>query len=244
MLTTLPDAQAVAVAAADEVEAALRAGATTLGVATGSSPRGAYAELARRVAGGRLSLGDCDAYLLDEYVGLPEGHPQAYRTVIRHDLVDPARLDPSRVHGPDGRAGDLEAEAARYERLVADAGVEVQILGIGANGHIGFNEPGSALDSVTRVMTLTERTRRDNSRFFASVEEVPRRVVTQGLSTISRAGRIVLIATGTRKAAALAAALTGPVHPDCPASVLQRHRDVRVLADTDAAALLRDGSVR
>ncbi len=244
MLTTYPDAQAVAVAAADEVEAVLRAGATTLGVATGSSPRGGYAELARRVAGERLSFAGCDAYLLDEYVGLPAGHPQAYRSVIRHDLVDPVRLDPRRVHGPDGRVGDLEAEAARYERLVVDARIDVQILGIGANGHIGFNEPGSALDSVTRVVTLTERTRRDNARFFSSVADVPHRVLTQGLATILRSRRIVLIAIGARKRAALSAALTGPVSPDCPASVLQRHPDVRVLADTAAAAGLRDGSFR
>ncbi len=236
MLRVLPDADAVARAAADLVVAAVRAGSTRLGVATGSSPQGTYAELARRVWTGRLSLADCEAYLLDEYVGLPPEHPQTYRRVIRRELVDRTDLDPGHVHGPDGGAGDLAREAARYEEEVTAAAIGVQLLGIGSNGHIGFNEPGSALDSMTRVVELTERTRRDNARFFDTPDEVPRRVLTQGLGTILRAERLVLIALGERKAEALAAALTGPVTPDCPASVLQRHPDVHVLADEAAAS--------
>ena len=234
----LADAAAVARAAADLVTTAVRSGATTLGLATGSSPQGTYDELVRRVRAGALSLTDCRAFLLDEYVGLPAGHPQAYRTVIRRDLVDRVDLDPDRVHGPDGTAPDLEAETRRYERQVRDADVDLQVLGIGRNGHIGFNEPGSPLDSVTRVVTLTERTRRDNARFFDSVDDVPTEVLTQGLSTILRARRLVLIATGEAKAAAVAAALTGPVGPECPASVLRRHPDVEVVLDPAAASLL------
>jgi glucosamine-6-phosphate deaminase len=237
-LRVLPDAGAVARAAADLVVAAVRAGSTSLGVATGSSPQGTYAELAHRVGTGRLSLAGCDAYLLDEYVGLPPGHPQAYAQVIRRELAARTDLDPARVHGPDGGVTDpagLAEEAARYEAAVTAAGIGVQLLGIGANGHVGFNEPGSPLDAGTRVVELTERTRRDNARFFASVEQVPRLVVTQGPATILRAERLVLLALGERKADALAAALTGPVTPDCPASVLQLHPDVHVLADADAA---------
>lgn len=238
LLITLADPHGVATAAADAVEEAVRGGATTLGLATGSSPQGTYAELARRVGAGRLSLAACQAFLLDEYVGLPADHPQAYRTVIRRDLVDHVDLDVSRVHGPDGTAPDLEEEARRYEQEVIDAGVEVQVLGIGRNGHIGFNEPGSALESTTRVVTLTERTRADNARFFGAPDEVPTLVLTQGLATIVRARSILLVATGEAKAPALAAALAGPVTPECPASVLQRHPDVRVLADPAAASLL------
>jgi glucosamine-6-phosphate deaminase len=238
-VTTLPDATAVAQAAADLVAAAVRGGARTLGLATGSSPQGTYDELARRVGGGRLRLAGCRAFLLDEYVGLPADHPQAYRTVIRRDLVDRVDLDPTRVHGPDGTATDLQAEARDYEQQVRDAAVDLQVLGIGRNGHLGFNEPGSPLDSSTRVVTLTERTRRDNARFFDSIEDVPTEVLTQGLGTILRARQLVLIATGGAKAAALAAALTGPVTPDCPASVLQRHPRVDVLLDRGAAAGLQ-----
>ena len=238
MHSVLLDPDQVSLAAADAVAEAVARGATTLGLATGSSPQGAYAELARRVRAGRLSLAGCQALLLDEYVGLPADHPQAYRTVIRRDLVDRVDLDPSRVRGPDGTAADLEAEARRYEHEVLEAGVELQVLGIGRNGHLGFNEPGSPLDSVTRLVRLTERTRADNARFFDSPDEVPTEVLTQGLGTILQARRLLLIATGEAKAAAVAAALTGPVTPDCPASVLQRHPDVVVLLDPAAASLL------
>ncbi len=238
MHTVFADPERVALAAADLLASAVADGATTLGLATGSSPQGAYAELGRRVRSRRLSLAHCEGFLLDEYVGLPADHPQAYRTVIRRDLVDRVDLDPCRVHGPDGTAVDLEEEARRYERRVVEAGVEVQVLGIGRNGHLGFNEPGSPLDSRTRVLTLTERTRADNARFFDSPTDVPTQVLTQGLGTILQAGSLVLIATGQAKATAVAAALTGPVTPECPASVLQRHPRVEVLLDLAAASLL------
>jgi glucosamine-6-phosphate deaminase len=238
VLRTLPDPAAVARAAADLVVSAVREGVTALGVATGSSPSGAYRELGRRVAAGEVTLAGCDAYLLDEYVGLPRDHPQSYRCVIRRDLVRHVDLAEDRVHGPDGGADDLDAEARRYEEEVVSARIGVQVLGIGANGHLGFNEPGSPVDSRTRVVSLAEQTRADNARFFDAPDEVPHRVLTQGLSTILRAERLVLIATGERKAAALAAALTGPVGPACPASVLQLHRDVHVLADPPATSRL------
>ncbi len=233
------DREAVAQVAADLVVESLEAGGSTLGLATGSSPLGTYAELGRRCDDGRLSLAGCRGFLLDEYVGLPRVHPQSYGSVIRRELVAITDLPAEDVHGPDGTAPDLAAEAERYEAQVRAAGVDVQLLGIGSNGHIGFNEPGSALDSVTRTVRLTERTRRDNARFFDHPDDVPHEVLTQGLATISAARRLVLLALGERKAPALRDALEGPVTPACPASILQEHPDAYVVADPAAAGLLR-----
>ena len=207
----------------------------TLGLATGSSPLLAYRELVRRHREEGLSFAGVRAVLLDEYVGLPADHPENYRSVIRRELTD--HLDIDDVLGPDGTHPDPLVAAADYEQVVADTGpVAVQLLGIGANGHIGFNEPGSSLSSLTRVKTLTERTRQDNARFFDSVDDVPRHVVTQGLGTIGRAGHLLLTASGPAKAAAIAAAVEGPLTASCPASVLQLHRHATVVVDEAAAA--------
>ncbi len=210
-----------------------------LGVATGSSPVGVYAELARRVADGRLDLSGVAAFALDEYVGLPPGHPQAYAAVVARDVTGPLRLDPARVHVPDGGAADLEAAAEDYERALADAGgVDVQLLGIGGNGHIGFNEPTSSFGSRTRIKTLTARTRADNARFFASPDEVPLHCLTQGLGTILGARRLLLVAQGEAKAEAVAAAVEGPLTSMCPGSALQLHPRATVVVDEAAAARL------
>jgi glucosamine-6-phosphate deaminase len=210
-----------------------------LGVATGSSPLGVYAELARRVADGRLDLSGVTAFALDEYVGLPPGHPQAYAAVVAREVTGPLRLDPARVHVPDGGADDLEAAAEEYERALADAGgVDVQLLGIGGNGHIGFNEPTSSFGSRTRIKTLTARTRADNARFFASPDEVPLHCLTQGLGTILGARRLLLVAQGEGKAAAVAAAVEGPLTSMCPGSALQLHPRATVVVDEAAAARL------
>ncbi len=210
-----------------------------LGVATGSSPLGVYAELARRVADGRLDLSGVTAFALDEYVGLPPGHPQAYAAVVAREVTGPLRLDPARVHVPDGGAADLEAAAEEYERALADAGgVDVQLLGIGGNGHIGFNEPTSSFGSRTRIKTLTERTRADNARFFDSPDEVPLHCLTQGLGTILEARRLLLVAQGEGKAAAVAAAVEGPLTSMCPGSALQLHPRATVVVDEAAAARL------
>jgi glucosamine-6-phosphate deaminase len=220
---------------ADVFDRAVRSGARTLGLATGSSPLSVYRELIRRHREEGLSFAAVRAFLLDEYVGLPAGHPQSYAQVIRTEFAD--HVDLGGVFGPDGSASDVEAAAASYDALVVGAGpIDLQLLGIGANGHIGFNEPGSPLDSRTRV--TTSQTRQDNARFFASVDEVPHRVITQGLGTISAARHLVLIATGSHKAAAVAAALEGPVTPECPASVLQLHPRVTVVVDEAAAGRL------
>ncbi|MEU2351123.1 glucosamine-6-phosphate deaminase [Modestobacter sp. NPDC049651] len=230
---------------ADAVQAALadgrrRTGRVNLGLATGSSPLLAYRELIRRHRAEALSFAGVQAFLLDEYVGLPAGHPESYREVIRRELTDAVGIDGELVHGPDGAAPDPLAAALRYEDQLVGAGpIAVQLLGIGANGHVGFNEPGSSLASRTRVKTLTEQTRRDNARFFGGdVDAVPRHVLTQGLGTILRAEHLVLVATGEHKAAAVAAAVEGPVAADCPASVLQLHPHVTVVLDDAAGSRL------
>jgi glucosamine-6-phosphate deaminase len=215
-----------------------------LGLATGSSPLGLYAQLATAVADGRLDLRHARGFALDEYVGLPGGHPQSYREVLLREVCRPLGLPPDRLHVPDGSGRDepeLVSAARDYERRITEAGgVDVQILGIGANGHLGFNEPGSALSSRTRVKRLSERTRSDNARFFDRPEEVPTHCVTQGLGTVLDARRLVLVASGSGKAAAVAAALEGPLSASCPASVLQWHADATAVLDEAAAAGLRN----
>ena len=236
----LPGPDDVARVAADVVAGVVRRRPdAVLGVATGSSPVGVYAELARRVGAGELDLSGVTAFALDEYVGLPPGHPEAYAAVVHRDVTGPLRLDPARVHVPDGRADDLEAAAEAYERAIADAGgVDLQLLGIGANGHVGFNEPTSSFGSRTRIKTLTARTRADNARFFASPEEVPLHCLTQGLGTILEARRLLLVAQGEAKATAVAAAVEGPLTSMCPGSALQLHPRATVVVDEAAAARL------
>jgi glucosamine-6-phosphate deaminase len=229
------------VTVADVFDRAVRSGATTLGLATGSSPLSVYRELIRRHRDEGLTFAAVQAFLLDEYVGLPPSHAQSYAHVIRTEFTDHLDIDPERVHGPDGVADDVFAAADRYDASIVEAGpVDVQLLGIGVNGHIGFNEPGSSLGSRTRVTTLTEQTRQDNARFFDSIDEVPRHVITQGLGTISSARHLVLIATGQHKAAAVTAAVEGPVSASCPASVLQLHPRVTVVVDEAAAVRLEN----
>lgn len=237
----VPDDASAAAIVAEAVAAALvQRPAPVLGLATGSSPLPTYRMLVDAVRTGRLSFAGASAVLLDEYVGLPPDHPQAYRTFIRTQLTDLVDLDPRRLHGPDVGADDLPAACAAYEELLVElGGVDLQLLGIGSDGHIGFNEPSSSLTSSTRIKTLTEQTRRDNARFFGALDEVPRHVVTQGLGTIAAARHAVLVATGATKAAPIAAAVEGPVTSMCPASVLQLHPHATVVVDEEAAAGLR-----
>ncbi|MET9423329.1 MULTISPECIES: glucosamine-6-phosphate deaminase [unclassified Streptomyces] len=235
----LPDADGAARTVAGIIERAIVDGVKTLGLAAGSSPLSVYRDLIRRHRHQGLGFAGIDAFLLDEYVGLPPSHPQSYAQVIRRELVDHIDLDPTRVHAPQGTASDLQQEARRFERALTAAGpVGVQILGVGVNGHIGFNEPGSSLASRTRLKTLTDDTRRDNARFFGGIDQVPRHVITQGLATIGAASHLVLIATGPHKAHAVAAAVEGPVTAQCPASILQLHPHVTVVVDELAAARL------
>lgn len=221
-----------------------------LGLATGSTPLPVYEALRPHAA----ALERLRGAALDEYVGLPEGHPQSYREVLRREVVEPLGLDPARVRVP---GDDLAAETARLgggadaaehalatagdrfeDALRALGGVDLQLLGIGATGHLGFNEPGSSFASTTRVKTLTARTRRDNARFFASPDEVPEHCLTQGLGTILRARHLVLLAFGDAKAEAVARAVEGPLTAAHPASAIQLHPHATVIVDEAAAARL------
>jgi glucosamine-6-phosphate deaminase len=237
----LPGSKRIAALAADAIEGLLRRKPdAVLGLATGSSPLPVYDELAARQKRDGPDFSRARAFALDEYVGLPEGHPQSYREVIRREFTARVNIRPANVHGPDGAAADLPAACRAYEAAIRDAGgVDLQILGIGTDGHIGFNEPGSSLASRTRIKTLIEQTRRDNARFFGSLAEVPHHVVTQGLGTILDARHVILLATGAQKAQAVRDLAEGPVAAICPASVLQLHPHATILVDEAAASSLR-----
>ncbi len=203
-----------------------------LGFATGSTPLSTY----RALAAQGLDLGAVRGFALDEYVGLPAGHSQSYRAVIDREVVAPLGLQPGSVRVPGDDGLPLQGAGERYERdIYAAGGIDLQVLGIGRTGHIGFNEPGSSLASLTRVKTLTESTRLDNARFFDSPDEVPTHCITQGLGTILRARHLVLLAFGESKADAVAAALEGPVSASTPGSVVQLHPRVTVIVDEAAA---------
>ena len=234
------DAEAAGALAAGIVERLLvQQPDAVVGVATGSSPIITYRRLVESFDAGRISFADAHAVLLDEYVGLAADHPQSYRRFVHEHLADHVDLPPDHVHAPDVDADDLAAAGVRYEAtLTALGGVDVQLLGIGTDGHVGFNEPGSSLRSRTRIKTLTAATRADNARFFATADDVPRHVMTQGLATIGDARHLVLIACGASKAEPVAAAVEGPITASCPASILQWHPHVTVVIDEDAAALL------
>ncbi len=232
-----PDPDEMAVHAADLVQSFLDSTpAPTLGLATGASVQPLYRELVRRHREEGLSLTATRAFLLDEYVGLDPDHPQLYRNVIRLELVGQVGIGPARLHSPDVHTPDLDGECARYDRRVTQARIGLQILGIGRNGHLAFNEPGSPSDSRTRVVRLTAGTRADNSRFFERPEEVPDRAVTQGLGTILRADHLLVIASGSAKARAVGGVLRGPVTTTLPASMLRTHPHVTLILDPEAAA--------
>ncbi|GAA1229298.1 glucosamine-6-phosphate deaminase [Microbacterium phyllosphaerae] len=211
-----------------------------LGLATGSSPLRIYDAVAQRVRDGELTLARARGFMLDEYVGLPPGHPCRYSTVIDEDFVSRVDFAPGAVRGPDGDAADLTRACADYEDSIREAGgVDLQILGIGTDGHIAFNEPGSSLASRTRVKTLTAQTRTDNARFFGGdIDAVPYHCLTQGLGTIMDARHIMLVATGDAKAEAVAHLVEGPVSARWPATILQHHPRVSVLVDDAAASRL------
>lgn len=209
-----------------------------LGLATGSTPLGLYAQLVALYRAGEISFAQATSFNLDEYVDLPPTHDQSYRYFMEKNLFSQIDLPQARIHVPSGLDVSEAALAAYDEAIEAAGGIDLQLLGLGGNGHIGFNEPGTPFALGTHVVALTERTRRDNARFFASLDEVPTHAATMGVRTVMHARAILLLAFGRAKAEALAAALTGPVTPDVPASVLQLHPDVTVFCDKEAAALL------
>ncbi|WP_437584259.1 glucosamine-6-phosphate deaminase [Paramicrobacterium sp. CJ85] len=225
---------------AEEIAALVAAKPTAvLGLATGSTPLPVYRALAERRDS--MDLSKITGFALDEYVGLPVEHPESYRSVINREVVEPLGLDPDRIHVPNGSLETIEHAGADYEAAIeAAGGIDLQILGIGTTGHIGFNEPGSSFASRTRVKTLTEQTRRDNARFFDSEDDVPMHCITQGLGTIHRARHLVLLAFGEGKAPAIAGAVEGPVTASLPGSALQLHERATVIVDEAAASQLKN----
>lgn len=239
-LDVLPDVASIGRAVAGRIaDLVAERPEAVVGVATGATFESVYAALAFEAAERELDLGGVRWFALDEYVGLPAGHPQSYRSVLDRQLVAPLGLDPAAVHVPDVLGEDLETAALEYEAAIAaSGGVDLQLLGIGANGHLAFNEPGTPFCSRTHMATLTVSTRAANERFFEIGELVPDHALTQGLATIRAARALELVAIGTAKAPALHRALDGPYDPRCPASLVQRHPAVRVTTDAAAAALL------
>ena len=206
-----------------------------LGLATGTTPLGTYRELIRLHREESLDFSLVTTFNLDEYVGLAPSHPQSYRYFMQKNLFEHLNFDPSRTHVPDGLALDFEAHCRQYEQRIRDAGgIDLQVLGIGSDGHIAFNEPGSSLGSRTRLKTLTGETVRDNARFFGSEEQVPRLAITMGVGTILESERCLLLALGAGKAAAIRSTIEGPVTAQVTASALQLHRDVVVILDEAA----------
>ncbi|MDR0594893.1 MAG: glucosamine-6-phosphate deaminase [Bifidobacteriaceae bacterium] len=235
-------AQDIANRAADAVERLLAAKPdAVLGLATGSSPLALYDELVRRFEAGRVSFAQARAFMLDEYVGLPTDHPERYRNVIEREIGGRVDFAPGAVQGPDGSAADLEAACRAYDQAIRDAGgVDLQILGLGSDGHIAFNEPGSSLASRTRIKTLTRQTVADNARFFGGDQSrVPRHVLTQGLGTIMEARHLLMMALGGGKAEAAHQMAEGAVSAMWPASIIQFHPHATVLLDPEAASRLQ-----
>lgn len=224
---------------ADEIVRLLRRRPdAVLGLATGSTPLPVYEALRPRIAD--VDVSRVRGFALDEYVGLDPDHPESYRAVIAREVIGPLGLDPALVHVPDGGPQGIETAGEAYEEAIrAAGGIDLQILGIGTDGHIGFNEPGSSFASLTRVKTLTPETRADNARFFDTIDDVPRHCITQGLGTILRARHLVLLAFGRSKAAAVAGAVEGPVTAMLPGSAVQLHPHVTVVVDEAAASRLQ-----
>src|ERR1700742_4192317 len=238
----LADAKEIGAVAADAVGELLGGKPdAVLGLATGSSPLVIYDELAARCGAGLMSFAKARGFTLDEYVGLPADHPERYHNVIDRVFVSRVDFAPAAVQGPDGLAADVPAACAAYENAIHQAGgVDLQILGIGTDGHIAFNEPGSSLGSRTRIKTLTRQTRIDNARFFGDdVDAVPTHCLTQGLGTIMEARHLILVATGRSKAEAVHHLVEGAVSAMWPATILQHHPHVTVLLDDAAARRLQ-----
>jgi glucosamine-6-phosphate deaminase len=237
-IVIVADAAAAGSIVADEIARLVRTNPeTVLGLATGSTPLPVYEALRSRLAG--VDVSRVQGFALDEYVGLDPEHPESYRSVITREVVEPLGLDPRLIRVPDGSLEGIQHAGDDYERAIFDAGgVDLQLLGIGTDGHIGFNEPGSSFASLTRVKTLTERTREDNARFFDSVDDVPKHCITQGLGTILRARHVVLLAFGEGKAQAVAGAVEGPLTASLPGSAIQLHPHATVVLDEAAASRL------
>ena len=210
-----------------------------LGLATGSSPVGLYKKMIADHKSEGTSYKDIRSWNLDEYVGIPHTHEQSYYTFMHENLFDHIDIKEENVHVPCGEGDNIEQNCKDYEASMEGVIVDLQVLGIGSDGHIAFNEPGTPFDSLTHIMDLTEQTRQDNARFFdGDINQVPTHAITMGLASIMRARKIVLIATGANKADAVYGMIKGPITTDCPASILQAHPDVTVVLDKEASAKL------
>ena len=205
---------------------------------TGSTPLPLYQEMIADFKANLTNYSKVITFNLDEYKGLGDKHPQIYRYFKDNNLFNQIKVEKNNINIPNGVVKDAKTECLRYHNLLAEHRRDIQILGIGSNGHIGFNEPGTSFDSVTHLVSLSSSTIRDNSRFFDSIKEVPKQAITMGLSEIMDSEKIILIATGINKAHAVLDMVKGPVTEECPASILQTHKDVVVILDKDAASLL------
>lgn len=224
--------------AADIIASQVRINAhSVIGLATGSTPIGAYEELIRQYNEEGLNFGNVDTFNLDEYLGLNCTHSQSYRYFMNKYLLDHVNIDPDRTHVPDGMAEDPESECEAYDQLIREiGGIDLQLLGMGNNGHIGFNEPSSFYTAPTHIVKLTESTIKANSRYFDNEKDVPRYAMTMGFRPIMQAKRVIFVVSGKAKAKVVKEALEGPITPQLPASILQLHHDVIVVLDQDAAS--------
>ena len=208
-----------------------------LGLATGSTPIGTYDQLVEWYNKGDLDFSEVTTVNLDEYKGLPRTNDQSYYYFMHQHLFDRVNIDPERTNVPNGMEPDAEKECGRYEELIRSlGGVDLQLLGLGHNGHIGFNEPGEAFEKETHCVDLTESTIEANKRFFASADDVPKQAYTMGIKTIMQAKKILIVVNGENKADIVERAFFGPVTPEVPASILQLHNDVTLVGDEDALA--------
>ena len=210
-------------------------GSRALGLATGKTTEELYRELVSRYQRGKVSFRGVTAFLLDEYIGLNNGDPNNFRSVVCHSFTTHVDIGSDSLSSPNPQASDLSSECVRYERKVRTASIGLQILGIGSNGHVAFNEPGSSFDSVTRVVDLSDQTQADNAHFFPANQIIPTQAITQGIATILAAEELLLMACGAAKADAIAQTIEGPVTNSVPASALQLHPKVTVLLDKEAA---------
>ena len=231
------DYEGVSQIAFEVMEEIIKQGKVTLGLATGSSPVGLYKRLVEANKKG-LSFKDVQTFNLDEYVGLSKNHDQSYYHFMFEQLFKHVDIDVNNVHLPKGE-GSLEEVAAEYEAMLVQNPLDIQLLGVGSNGHIGFNEPGTSFDSTVHVVRLKEETRQDNARFFKSIDEVPNFAITMGIQDIMRAKQVLLIASGKNKAVAIKEMLEGKIREDVPCTILQKHHDVIVVLDKEAASLIK-----
>ena len=212
---------------------------SVIGFATGSTPLGLYKELIRMQKDEGLDFSKVISFNLDEYVGLPPSHPESYHYFMWENLFKHININPSNVHIPMGMADNIGVFCNWYEdKIKSYGGIDIQILGIGANGHIAFNEPGSSLGSRTRIKTLGEKTRLDNSRFFNNLDEVPKYAITMGVGTIMEAKKLLLLASGLNKAEAIKSTVEGPIMAKYPATIVQYHRYATIIIDKEAASML------